>query len=261
MNLPKNISDLIQGKEYTSDGIGMSKAKVMIFDDFVLKIEKISKQNDETVEVMRWLEGKLPVPKVICYEKDDEYQYLLMSRIKGKMGCDEEYMTNPQELTKRLAESIRMFWNVDVSDCPRTWDLDANLKEARYRVENGLVDVDKAEPSTFGEGGFKDPMDLLLWLENNRPSYEPVFSHGDFCLPNILMNDDGISGFIDLGNSGIGDKWEDIAICYRSLRWNAEGTYGGKVYPDVKSQMLFDALGIEPDMEKIRYFILLDELF
>ena len=58
----------------------MSKAKVMIFDDYVLKIEKISKQNDETVEVMRWLEGKLPVPKVICYEKDDEYQYLLMSR-------------------------------------------------------------------------------------------------------------------------------------------------------------------------------------
>ena len=69
------------------------------------------------------------------------------------------------------------------------------------------------------------------------------------------------SGLIDLGACGIGDRWRDIALCYRSLRWNAEGAYGGKVYPDVKSQMLFDALGIGPDLEKIRYYILMDELF
>ena len=121
--------------------------------------------------------------------------------------------------------------------------------------------MDNVEPSTFGEGGFKNPEQLLRWLEDNKPEYEPVLSHGDFCLPNLFLEDDSISGFIDLGDTAIGDKWRDIALCYRSLRWNAEGAYGGNVYPDVESMKLFEALGIEPNMEKIRYYILLDELF
>ena len=59
----------------------------------------------------------------------------------------------------------------------------------------------------------------------------------------------------------IGDKWKDIALCHRSLKHNFDGTFGGKVYPDFNPDSLFDALGIEPDWEKIRYWILLDELF
>ena len=154
-----------------------------------------------------------------------------------------------------------MLWRVDISDCPRTRDMDAELREARCRVENGLVDVNDVDPATFGPGGFQDPADLLCWLEANRPNYEPVLSHGDLCLPNIFIDGDRVSGFIDLGEMGVGDKWRDIALCYRSLKWNGEGAYGGKVYPDVDPQLLFDALGIQPDPEKLRYYILLDELF
>lgn len=259
--LPENIKQLISGKEYKTEDIGMSDAKIMIFDDCVLKIEKIDPHTDEMVSVMRWLEGKIPVPRIICYEKDQENQYILMSRITGKMSCDEEYMSCPETLTKCLAEAIKMLWSIDVSDCPRIRDLDTELKKARYRVENGLVNIDNAEPSTFGESGFKDPEELLCWLEENKPEFEPVFSHGDLCLPNIFLEGEKVSGFIDLGDSGVGDKWKDIALCYRSLRWNAEGAYGGNVYPDIRSQKLFDELGIKPDMEKIRYYILLDELF
>ena len=259
--LPNNIKNIISGKEYTSNNVGMSKAKVLVFDDYVLKIENKSDKNNETVRMMRWLEGKLPIPKVICYEEDSLYQYLLMSRITGKMSCDEEFMSQPEILTKKLAEAIKMLWRVDISDCPRIRSLDLELEEAKIRVENNLIDMENAEPNTFGAGGFKDPKELLSWLFENKPDYEPVLSHGDLCLPNIFIDGEKISGFIDLNDIGIGDKWKDIALCYRSLRWNAEGTYGGKVYPDVRSSMLFEALGIEPDMNKIRYYILLDELF
>ena len=111
----------------------------------------------------------------------------------------------------------------------------------------------------LGEG--RDPEELLGWLEDHRPSFEPVLSHGDFCLPNIFLHDGGISGFIDLGDAGIGDKWRDVALCCRSLKHNFDGSYGGKVYPDFDPNLLFDALGIEPDREKMRYYTLLDELF
>ena len=77
----------------------------------------------------------------------------------------------------------------------------------------------------------------------------------------IQVENDRIKGFIDLDRAGIGDKWNDIALCYRSLKHNFDGTYGGKVYEDFNPDMLFEALGIEPDWEKIQYYLLLDELF
>ena len=261
MDLPHSIRRYVEGKAYRADRTGKSTAQVFVFDDCVLKIDRISRENEGTVEMMRWLEGKLPVPKVIRYAQDGSRQHLLMSRVSGRMSCDEYYMSRPKELAAHMAEALRLLWDVDVSDCPRRRDMDTELKAARYRVENGLVDVNDVEPTTFGPGGFSDPAELLLWLENHRPDYEPVLSHGDLCLPNIFIDGDRISGIIDLSACGVGDKWRDIALCYRSLRWNAQGAYGGRVYPDMKSQMLFDALGMEPDMEKIRYYILLDELF
>lgn len=67
------------------------------------------------------------------------------------------------------------------------------------------------------------------------------------------MRDNRISGFIDLGRSGKADKWYDIAFCVRSIRDN----YREEKYV----KLFFDLLGIEPDWEKIKYYILLDELF
>lgn len=261
IQVPEAIRRQIEGKAYRTDGVGMSRAKILLFHDCVLKIDRKRPQNDGTVEMMRWLDGKLPVPRVICYEQDEAHQYLLMSRVPGRMSCDEYYLSRPRELVARLAEALDLLWRMDITDCPRTRDQDAELREARYRVEHSLVDVDNVEPTTFGPGGFKDPEALLHWLEDNRPSYEPVLSHGDLCLPNIFIDGGRVSGFIDLGACGVGDRWRDIALCSRSLRRNAEGAYGGTVYPGVRSHMLFDALGMEPDREKLRWYLLLDELF
>ena len=261
INLPERIKHYVSGKQFSSDDMGKSQAKVLMFDDCVLKIEKASAKNDETVAMMRWLEGKVPVPKLIAYEKDSDNQYLLMSRIPGKMSCDEFYMSRPKELCEYLAQALKLLWSVDISDCPRSIALEDELKEARYRVENNLIDISDAEPTTFGPDGFESPMALLEWLENNRPDCEPVLSHGDFCLPNVFIENGKLSGLIDLGDTAVNDKWLDIALCYRSLKHNADGTWGKKIYQDCNPELLFEALGIEPDWEKIQYYILLDELF
>lgn len=260
--IPDSIRKMIAGKEYTTSDIGMSGSKVMMFDDCVLKILNSRLYDEEpSVRVMNWLDGKIPAPKALAFEKDEIYQYLLMSRIPGEMSCSRYYLEHPKELVPLLAEALKMLWSIDITDCPKYGSLDDELKEARYRVDNNLVDTSDAEPETYGENGFENPEALLKWLENNKPDYEPVLSHGDFCLPNIFMEAGHISGFIDVGDTGVGDKWKDIALCYRSLKHNFDGTYGGKVYPDFDPDVLFDVLGIEPDWEKIKYFILLDELF
>lgn len=58
------------------------------------------------------------------------------------------------------------------------------------------------------------------------PEEEPVLSHGDYCLPNLFAMGHTLSGFIDLGRAGTADRWQDIALCYRSLKHNADGTFG-----------------------------------
>lgn len=261
LKMPLTIEALIKGKTYTMDDIGMSGNQVLIFEDMVLKIETDVESVNNQVRLMQWLEGKLPVPRVLAYEVEEGKSYLLMSKINGKMSCDTYYLERPEVLVNALAEGLKMLWEVDVQDCPRIRDIDDELREARRRVERGLVDIDNVEPTTFCEGGFESPAHLLKWLEEKRPSLEPVFSHGDYCLPNVFLEDGKVQGFIDLGTAGVGDKWRDIALCYRSLKHNFDGTYGGKVYADFNPDMLFDKLGIEPDWNKIKYYLLLDELF
>ena len=260
-HFPESITRLTEGKPFTEDSLGCSGSRVLIFEDCVLKIEKRSTETEEAIRMMRWLEGKLPVPKVLCQETEGNTQYLLMSRVPGRMACEDEFMERPEQLTALLAEALRMLWSVDITDCPRERNLAAALKEADYNVKNGLVDTENCEPDTYGEGGFADPGELLQWLKDHQPPCDPVLTHGDFCLPNIFIDGGKISGLIDLGKAGVADRYQDIALCYRSLRHNADGTYGGKVFQNCDPALLFDKLGIEPDWEKIRYYILLDELF
>lgn len=261
IQVPLSIKSLIENKPYEIDDIGQSGNLVLIFEDMVLKIEDDSPNVAQQVEMMQWLMDKIPVPQVLAYEVEDGKSYLLMSKIEGEMSCDTYYLEHPDILLEALANGLKMLWQVDVRECPRNRDLDMVLKEACFQVENNLVDLDNVEPTTFGEGGFESPSHLLEWLEENRPAYEPVLSHGDYCLPNIFLKDGQVSGFIDLGKTGVGDKWNDIALCYRSLKHNFDGTYGGKVYEGFNPDMLFEKLGIEPEWDKINYFILLDELF
>ena len=72
------------------------------------------------------------------------------------------------------------------------------------------------------------------------------FIHGDFCLPNILVDEEEISGFIDTEASGIGDPWMDYAWCI----WSYEYNLGTNEY----TPFLLECLGIEFDQKKYDYY-------
>lgn len=260
MRIPQSISRIIGNRPYRLDDIGRSDSQVICFEDMVLKIEKVGENAGQESTMLKWLQEKLPVPRILQVEEEG-FQYLLMSRMAGEMACSPRYLENQRQLVKGLAQGLKLLWSVDISDCPCRSGLDELLKRARIQVEQGLVDMENVQPDTFGENGFKDPMELLIWLEENRPQEDFVLSHGDYCLPNVFLKEGQISGFIDLGRSGVSDRYMDIALCWRSLLNNLRGEYGGKAYQIDHPELLFEELGMEPDWEKIRYYILLDELF
>lgn len=267
--LPSNIKCYIDGKQYFSEDIGMSESDVYILEDAVLKIQKQTEETDNEVEILKWLAEHAQrdiqqlFPSIIHYEIMDGVAYTLMTRIKGDMLCDTKYMLVPELLVKIVAEGLKSLWKTDVKECGFVVSrLNKRLEAARYNVEHNLVDMDNVEPETFGENGFANPMELLKWLEENKPEEDIVFTHGDYCLPNIFTDGKSVNGFIDLGKAGPADRWQDIALCLRSLKSNFEGRYnGGKPYEGYEPQMLLDELGITMDEEKNRYYLLLDELF
>lgn len=260
--LPDSIRKMVRGRRYTLNDVGMSGSKVYMFEDMVLKVQKHSEETDNEYKICHWLGERLPVPEILRYEAVGGVAYCLMSRVAGRMLCDDRYLKDPALLLKTAAGAMKRLWAVDIADCPCDSSLSVKLKMARCNVENGLVDLDNVEPETFGEAGFASPEALLLWLENNRPDEDLVLSHGDFCLPNLFARGDEVTGFIDLGKMGVADRWQDVAICYRSLKHNFDGKYnGGASYEGYSPEMLFETLGIEENREKLRYYILLDELF
>ena len=259
-NIPENIKHYIEGKTCQIDKTGMSEGNVYIYDDMVLKTEPMSESIFASISVMCSLEELLPLPHLIYHGVCEGVSYMLMERVKGVMACDRFYMEHPDLLIPVLADSLHRLWSVDIRKCPRERRLDTELREARARVVAGRVDMSKSAPGTYGEGGFSDPWELLEWLEQNKPEEELCVSHGDLCLPNIFINGDKLSGLIDTGDMGVADKWRDISLLYRSLKHNADGTFG-HVYKGVDPEKLFDAIGVKMDEKKLRYYLLLDELF
>ena len=78
-DIPDNIKNLIHEEMYSIDDVGMSDSTVIVFNDKILKIQTISEEAENEFRVMEWLQGKLPVPKVLGYERDDKKTYLLMT--------------------------------------------------------------------------------------------------------------------------------------------------------------------------------------
>lgn len=255
LHLSPELRARLAGRPYEADETGMSGSVVLTFDDVVLKSEPASAQADDAVRMLRWLQGRLPVPEVVHHEAYEGFSNLLMTRVRGRMSCDAHHLDRAEETVALLAEGLRMLWRVDIADCPRDAGLDAELAAARERVRLGLVDPDDLPE------GFDTPEALLDWLEANRPPCDPVFSHGDYCMPNVFFDQGCVSGMIDLGDAGTADRWRDIALCWGSLERNFGGVYGGKVYHDFDPKRLVEKLGVPMDWEKLTYYLRLNAMF
>jgi aminoglycoside 3'-phosphotransferase II len=143
---------------------------------------------------------------------------------------------------------LRSWHDQPSAGCPVDRSPWALLAIARGRVEAGLVDPATFEPQHAG----RTPEQILARLEHRIPErYVPTLIHGDYSLPNVLIDGDDVS-FVDLDRAGVGDRHLDLAIAARSLTYN----WGEQWVP-----LLFEHYGQFPDPDRIAWYRLLDELF
>ena len=134
MKLPKALLPHVAGRSYTLDGVGRSGSTIALFDDRVLKVEPDDEESDAALRMMEWLDGCVPVPRVIASAREDGLCYMLMTRVTGEMACTPQFMRAPETLAGILADALRMLWHVPVADCPVRCTLDEKLRRARARV-------------------------------------------------------------------------------------------------------------------------------
>ncbi len=260
--LSRQLSQLIKHYQVVPVSVGESPAHVYKLigpgETLYLKISDEAYQGttydvEREKEVMVWLKGKLPVPEVLHFERYEGSSFLLMRELVGESLCAyAQRERNPKKVISLYSEAITLLQSVSLLDCPFVSDIDTRLRELEYLLQHNLADIDTENWEE--DTPFTDPHELYTFLKSHKPGETWVFSHGDLGDSNLFIADHHISGFIDLGRSGKADLWYDIAFCVRSIRHDIGDD-------EAYLNLFFDSLNLEPDWDKIRYFILLDELF
>jgi aminoglycoside phosphotransferase len=215
---------------------------------WILKIQKSQNALLEETKKMQWLEANgIPVPNVIEYAQHEQHEYLLMTEL---VGTDASRAADPKTAVRALALGLQRLHSLP-TDCPFDRRLDKTLREAQQNWQNGLVDESDFDESRVGA----DVAVLYQHLLEQRPIEHLVFTHGDYCLPNIVLNNNQISGFIDLGRAGLADACQDLALMTRSLESDHNPKFHGL------SGYFLEVYGTKPDQAKLEYYRILDEFF
>jgi aminoglycoside phosphotransferase len=96
------------------------------------------------------------------------------------------------------------------------------------------------------------PEAAVVALRRDLPAAEdPVITHGDYCVPNLVFDGDRLSGFVDVAALGVADRWRDLAVATWSIERNL-----GPGWED----LFLSIYGAERDPGRMRFFRLLYEL-
>ena len=253
--LSDKVRQFIEGAITTNIGIGCSNSQVVRIqkenETYFLKIAPLGELTSE-YEKLIWLAGKIKVPEVILYEINDDVEYLITSAVVGEMICSDFYLKddNWKLGIPLIIEAFKELYKIDINDCPFNVSLDYKLTLIKNNIDNKLLALNNISEEVLDK--FKTLDNIYRYLINNRFDEELCFTHGDVSLPNLFVDNGKFSGFIDVGECGIADKWFDLAIAVKTIKRN---------YGEDAVNILFEQLGIIKDENKINYYILMMELY
>ena len=199
---------------------------------------------------MQWASLFLPVPIVLDAGRGNDIEWLLTNALAGTDATRHALKAEPETLVPILARGLADFHaRAPVAQCPFDFRGGVAIAHARERVRCGLAKQSDLHP----EFAHLTLDAALAELERLRPPSEDlVVCHGDYCFPNILLDEQGsIVGYVDLGELAIADRWCDLAVGAWSTTWNV-----GPGWEDV----FYEAYGVERDERRIAFYRLLYDL-
>jgi kanamycin kinase len=161
-------------------------------------------------------------PKAIAFDSDEEQDYLLTEAVVGEDGTAAHHLGHPAKLAGSFGEYLRMLHSLPVEGCPYSSRTVEMLNEVpAKRIDLKLLD-------TIGYS-----------------ASDNVLIHGDYCLPNIVMDHFSFTGFIDLGSGGIGDRHHDLYWGIWTLNYNLKTDKYKDIYLDAYGRSDVEEAGLE----------------
>jgi kanamycin kinase len=106
---------------------------------------------------------------------------------------------------------------MDFDDCPIKNYTQTYLMTVEDNYKKGKFDTNLLPK----ECGFSNPEEAYNIINTKGHLLKSdTLLHGDYCLPNIILNDWKFSGFVDLSNAGVGDRHIDIFWAIWTLNFN-----------------------------------------
>ncbi|MDR1641984.1 MAG: aminoglycoside 3'-phosphotransferase [Clostridiales bacterium] len=183
-------------------------------------------------EMTKYFHSKGLSTRVLEFLSDESHDYFLTERIKG-FDCNAQmYLDQPERLCDTLAERLAFLHSCDFSSCPVPNRTERYLDRAKTNYWEQNYDA-----SLFpGNWGFAAPEEAFELVNSKGLSLKTdTLLHGDYCLPNIMLDGWQFSGFLDLDSAGVGDRHIDLFWGAWSLFFNLK--------TDKYRQRFFDAYG------------------
>jgi kanamycin kinase len=180
--------------------------------------------------------------RVLDYVSADGYDWLLTERVAGEDCTHADYISDPERLCDTIAELLRTLHDSDTAGCPVPDRMSEYIALAEENYRAGKYDL-----SLFGDKiDFASADEAYSVFQAGKGALERnTLLHGDYCLPNIMLDNWRFSGFIDVGNGGVGDRHVDIFWGAWTLWYNLK--------TDKYSHRFLDAYGRDRvDMEKLK---------
>lgn len=166
-------------------------------------------------DLTRYFHQKGLAAEVLAYAAS-ENDWLLTAAISGEDCVASRYLAEPERLCDTLAAILQELHAIDPSDCPFL-HTETYLDTAERNYKAGMFD-----PTHIPEAGIYKNADAAWQIVQQKKhllrSDTPI--HGDFCLPNIILQDWKLSALIDFDHAGIGDRHVDLFWALWSLRFN-----------------------------------------
>ena len=197
---------------------------------------------------LRWIDGRLSVPDVLFFE-DGDVTFLVLAEVPGSPAHVWIDALGPTAVLAMLAESLREIHELPIEDCPFDGLLDLEIQQAERRLSDGLVDE-----AQFVDAVGRAPGQTLEWLrERQHLVTDIVFTHGDFCMPNVMVDGGRVSGVLDWGVAGLADRHRDFMSIEVTLRRNLGLEWVSRFY-EMYGEM-------EVDEERVQLYSVLDQYF
>lgn len=249
-NFPEDFRRLLSGAR-VYDSSCSPEARVWFIDSgdgFYLKRAKKGSLRKEA-ELTRFFNSKGLAAGVIEY-KMLEQDWLLTTRVPGEDCTHPIYLSDPKRLCDLTAELLRSLHEQSTDGCPipdRTAEYLAAV-ELGYRAgkfDSGFFIGDRPYPSA--DAAWAMVQEYGKYLKSD------TLLHGDYCLPNLMLDNWRFSGFIDLDNGGVGDRHIDLFWGTWTLNFNL-GT-------DAYRNRFLDAYGRDSVTEELLSVIAAAEAF